>query len=112
MEIFVKLVTGRTIVMRCSPDDELTTIKWRLYDMGAFPPDQQRLIYGGMSLDDDKKTLSSYKIKEVTLIFPVIYLYEMYSNIILHIILIAYFPGSHFAYGVEIARGQSRKQTI
>lgn len=67
MQIFVKLVTQKTITIRCSPDDQLNTIKSRLYDRVGFPPDLQRLIYVGKQLEDDRK-LSDYNIQKVTLL--------------------------------------------
>lgn len=67
MQIFVKLGTHKTITIRCSPDDELNTIKRRLYDRVGFHPDLQRLIYVGKQLEDDRK-LSDYNIQKVILL--------------------------------------------
>lgn len=53
--------------MRCSPDDDINTVKRWLKDMEGYPPDQQVLIYQGRRLED-AQTLRYYNIQKVTIL--------------------------------------------
>lgn len=63
MQIFVKTLTGPVHSVVCTEDDTIQMVKEQLekkYEEG-MPPNQQRLIYGGKNLDDDR-TLRDYNI--------------------------------------------------
>lgn len=63
MQIFIRTAIGPVFAIVCEPEDTILMVKQQMekkYEEG-MPPDQQRLIYGGKNLEDNR-TLAEYSI--------------------------------------------------
>jgi len=62
MLIKVKTLTGKEIEVDIEPLDKVIRIKERLEEKEGIPPEQQRLIFSGKQMNDEKSA-NDYKVK-------------------------------------------------
>ncbi len=79
MQIFVKTLTGKTIILDVYCSDTILDAKQNLYNKEGIPPSQQRWIFAGRHLYDDW-TLADHNIQKEATIHLVLNLRGMISS--------------------------------
>ncbi|VDP15217.1 unnamed protein product [Soboliphyme baturini] len=64
MLIKVKTLTGKEIELDIEPTDKVERIKEKVEEKEGIPPPQQRLIFAGKQMNDEK-TATDYKVRYI-----------------------------------------------
>ena len=63
MQIFMKMLTGKTITLEVEGSDTIECVKEKVQYKDGIPPAEQRLIYAGKSMEDGR-TIADYNLQQ------------------------------------------------
>ena len=70
MQIFIKAMTGKMVTIDSSKDEKIADLKQKVYAKTGLPANQQRLLFTGKPLED-QKTLGDYDIIKESIVYMV-----------------------------------------
>mmetsp|Transcript_5428 Transcript_5428/g.10337 ORF Transcript_5428/g.10337 Transcript_5428/m.10337 type:complete len:123 (-) Transcript_5428:101-469(-) len=80
MQLFVKTLTGKTVSIEVEEGESIEDVKAKIAEKEGIPPEQQRLIFGGQQLQD-QKTLQDYDVGDDATLHLVL---RLRGGIVLH----------------------------
>ena len=67
MQIFLKNLCGKTLTLKCNSSETILELKEQIEEHEDIPPSDQRLIYGGRQLENER-SLADYNIEKERMI--------------------------------------------
>ena len=80
MQIFVRNLKGKTLVLRVRHSDLIKTVKHMIYLRDGVPQQEQRLIFSGKQLENNR-TLADYNIQQANTLHLVMRLYSKLGRV-------------------------------
>ena len=75
MQIFIRIITGKTIILNLESSDTVASVKQKIQDQVDIDQCQQRLVFQKKQLVD-KQNLSHYKVTDDETIYLIPFQYK------------------------------------